>query len=164
MVSYWISKIWWQVRFLASNTSWNTSLRRGEFCEDTWPVTTTNLRAAAGIGDTNPSADCNGCICNNYCGVSLAWNWYGMTKMHLQRAPRASNTLMSWVGHRTSHTWRPLPSCNQPQWRNENNEASSEGMSKAWRGVWSSPTRGQCFFHRWLLFTPPGTKRSEKKA
>ena len=68
-----------------------------------------NLHAAAGIGNTNPTADCGGCICNNDCSVSLAWNWYGMTKLHLYAALRTKqNILMSWVGHRPSHTWIPF--------------------------------------------------------
>ena len=106
-----------------------------------------NLHAAAGIGNTNPTADCGGCICNNDCSVSLAWNWYGMTKLHLYAALRTKkNTLMSWVGHRLSHTWIPFPSRNhkQPQWNN-NNAASSGGRSKHAYGVeltWGTTYKG----------------------
>jgi hypothetical protein len=35
-------------------------------------------------------------------------------------------------------------------------------MHTVWSSLGGQPTRGQCFFDQWLLFTPPGTRRSEK--
>ena len=129
-----------------------------------------NLRAAAGIGNTNPTADCGGCICNNDCSVSLAWNWYGMTKLHLYAALRTKqNILMSWVGHRPSHTWIPFLS-RKPATTSNHSETTimqlvleaEANMHTVWSSLGGQPTRGQCFFHQWLLFTPPGTRHSEK--